>query len=237
MTEVYLKNINQTKYLKQLRPKPTTMTHVEMLVRLLDPYNIIRDINGVKRMSPQQLDLLYIVVSVNRVIFNQYIDTVTQYIVHHLMTLVTCQDYDSYIMVEDQLHQDVSYLLTVIFNLSDEKTIKTKLVSDLDEMFNTGLYPDLLTKAIRLKKYDKMFDRMATKIATFTRAVITKNMEIVTVVIDKLFDPMTRRDVIDSLLASFEKAFDLQQLIVNDPIYGEMVLDKRQSIGRAVSLL
>lgn len=243
--EIYLKNVDKTKYLKDLKPCPSTVDHFVLFISMLDPFNLLvkRDPRDIRKLSTHHLDLLYLLTRTNYLIHTQYIDSITDYIIVHLLTILSSPNHDANVMLRDQLFQDISHIMESMTKTDltiDPDTIKDRLYQAIGDILSND-YGDLINKKPVLAKHDKMFSRMAVKIATHTKNVMIKSQEISRLIVNKIFDSLGRRDSIESMVMSFEKMFDLESICATCDIivvYGETVMnDKLLSLGSSPALL
>lgn len=244
--EIYLKNVDKTKYLKNLKPCPVSVDHFLLFITMLDPFNLLtkQDPKHIRKLSAHHLDLLYLLTRTNHLMCEQYVNAVTNYIVDHLMTILSSPDYDSNTMLNDQLAQDISHAIECMIKIDltiDPDSIKNRLSQTIEDILAQDSYADWIVKKPTLAKHDKMFSRMAIKIATHTKNVMLKGLEISRLVTNKIFDALCRRDSIESMVMSFEKMFDLE--IICSPceivtIYGETIMnEKLLALGSSPTLL
>lgn len=237
-----IKNINQANWFKTMNQFPRTISHMRLLISIVDKIGIFNKYDLIKTstMDKNKLNIIYAVLRIMNKVFNKYLDHIVKNIFRDgLKELFSCSHLTYYDLFFDQLTQDLDHFACLIIKTHypklDEEIIKFKLINYLDTTFKKTFYENIMKKLGYDNsdnfyiQHENIFIHMAQDFIKYTRQTLTETYETMKIFLDKIFNPQCSKETVDDIITALKKHIDLKNLFketcMEIDIYSEQKLD------------
>ena len=112
--DIPIKYIDQATWLKTIEHYPKTISHMKLLVSIVDKIGIFDNLNLTEtcEMNADKLNILYAILRIMNKVFNKYVDYVVKKIFRDgLEEIFNCTHLTYYDLFFDQLTQDIDHFV------------------------------------------------------------------------------------------------------------------------------
>lgn len=238
---IYIKNINNSKWFTTLGLYPRTIGHIKILVSIFDRIGIFNDfdLTTLSDMEADRLDIIYAILRITNRIFTIYLDHVIKKIyIPHMKEIFVCTDFPFYDAFIDQLSQDIDHFIGSIVYCSseiEETDVKNKFVNYLNLIFKDKFYETIIKKLpyrideIFYKKNDSTFVYISKKFVKYTFSSLIIPHQEIKIFLQKTFDQQCSSETMKEIILIIKNSVNIKKLL-SEPcleidIYNEHMLN------------
>lgn len=206
-----IRNIKFTQWFARLQCYPETTEKMLLFVSIIDKLNLIDDniVDEMAIMDAIKLDIIYIVLRITNVIFNDYL----QYVLEHIFCQNFIKIFKSYYsdIFVDQLWQDLDYFICNYINF--EELDANIIQSELREYLRNTLTKSGITiDTAFFIQHDELFKQTIDTFIVYTREIFNSIRETMQLIINTAY--ITKEyDELFEIKILFERNFDIEELL------------------------